>query len=219
MQRAFLNSDKDNTTTLLIYFCGWGTTPEAVKSLSLPEGWDFVGCYDYRSFPTTFNIPGHYIKIHLVAWSMGVWAAEKLAHLLPPLATATAINGTPYPMHDLYGIPTPIFQGTLNGLTNESRERFDRRMCGSKKLLDLYNTVRKRPTEELKEELLAAYNDTNISPSIKWNKAIISGKDMIVPHQNQLSYWQTLSPMTQILQLPQENHYPFLAFSSWSDLI
>ena len=89
---------RQNGRDLLVYYAGWGTPPHtAVHSLGLPEHHDILLCWDYRSLHTPDADWGAYQNLRLVAWSLGVWAAE---HSLPAglsWSAATAVNGTPLP--------------------------------------------------------------------------------------------------------------------------
>ncbi|MGL5789609.1 MAG: pimeloyl-ACP methyl esterase BioG family protein, partial [Bacteroidales bacterium] len=103
-----------------------------------------------------------------------------------------AINGTHTPVNDLTGIPAVIFQGTLDSLSEKNLEKFNRRMCGSKEMLDFYNLdAPQRSIESLKSELKAigeACMDQTLS--FLWDKIIMSKRDMIFTHENQLKAWK-----------------------------
>lgn len=213
----------DGAKNLLLFFTGWGTTPEVVAHLQLPENFDYYAFWDYRTIhPSQLpTFSQEYEQVFLVAWSMGVWATDLLAPHLP-VTKAIAVNGTPLPMHDLYGIPSEIFRGTLNGLDDDNRARFNRRMCGGKKLLAVYNTFSARSTEDLKCELLGVYEQvkdlpSDLPPSLSWSAAIVSGKDLIVPATNQLRYWEKHNINTHTLT--SVGHYPFLEYSTWQELL
>lgn len=123
---------------------------------------------------------------------------------LPKPTIAIAVNGTPLPMHNSFGIPTSIFQGTLAGLDDDNRARFDRRMCGGKKHLAVYNTFSARSTDDLRAELLGVYSAVkhlpdNTPPQLHWTEALVSEKDLIVPATNQLNYWAQAGIPTTIL--------------------
>lgn len=214
---------KEGSHTLLCFFTGWGTTAEVVAHLPLPDGWDYLVANDYRTIsPTDLPALRKYGRTYLVAWSMGVWAAEVLSDFLPPLKRAIAINGTPMPMHDLYGIPEQIFQATLSGLNDDNRARFNRRMCGGKELLSVYNSFAARSTEELREELFGVYQKVKElralqPPRLHWSKALVSAKDLIVPAPNQIRYWECNS--VPYCLLPNLGHYPLRQFSSWDELL
>ncbi|MDO5016756.1 MAG: DUF452 family protein [Porphyromonas sp.] len=208
---------------LLIFFTGWGTTPEVARHLELPKGCDYLTAYDYREIaPTDLPPLTSYQEVYMVAWSMGVWAMDQLAAALPRPTVAVAINGTPMPMHDLYGIPDHIFRGTLQGLDDANRQRFNRRMCGGKKLLAVYNTFAARSTEDLKAELYGTYLQVKdlpeeTPPQLSWSKAIVSGKDLIVPTANQLRYWERHGVPCRTLA--GAGHYPLMEYRSWEEIL
>lgn len=221
MKTRFI-SQADNST-LLLYFTGWGNTDEVVRHLSLPDGWDYFSAYDYRRLdPQELPDFKAYEQVYLVAWSMGVWAADHLSPHLPKITKSLAINGTPLPMHNRYGIPDLIFKGTLEGLDDENRARFNRRMCGGKQLLAVFNSFAARSTEDLREELLGVYHQVNdlpddTPPRLKWSEAMISEKDLIVPSQNQLAYWQRYGVPFRFLE--HLGHYPMMEFTTWRELL
>ncbi|HGG9315583.1 TPA: pimeloyl-ACP methyl esterase BioG family protein, partial [Neisseria meningitidis] len=40
---------------LILYFAGWGTPPDAVNHLILPENHDLLICYDYQDLNLDFD--------------------------------------------------------------------------------------------------------------------------------------------------------------------
>lgn len=208
---------------LLIFFTGWGTTPEVAAHLTpLPEC-DYLTAYDFRTLSPEMIPPlTDYQEVYIVGWSMGVWALDRLAPHLPTPTKAIAINGTPLPMHNQYGIPDKIFRGTLEGLDDDNRARFNRRMCGGKKLLAVFNSFAARSTEDLREELYGTYLQVKDLPDdtptqLAWSEAIVSERDLIVPTANQLAYWQRHGVPCR--QLKGVGHYPLLEYQSWEELI
>lgn len=210
------------SSRLLIYFTGWGTTPEVVAHLARPVGWDYCACHDYTHLsPEELPDLSPYDEVVIVAWSMGVWAAEELAASFPPNTYGVAIAGTPIPMHDEYGIPDLIFRGTLEGLNDENRARFDRRMCGGKSLLALYQSFSARSTEDLRAELLSVYGQVKgmpiRPPKLRWRHAYVGSKDLIVPVHNQQRYWSEHGVSVHVLD--GVGHYPFTLYSKWEQLL
>ena len=87
-----------------------------------------------------------YRKIRLVAWSLGVWAASVVFGKKPVSFTeAIAVNGTPCPVHDRWGIPETIFRGTLDNVTEEGMRRFNRRMYSASLRADTASSARRHP--------------------------------------------------------------------------
>lgn len=199
---------------LLIYFAGWGTPPAAVEHLNLPADYDLLICYDYQTFEFDFDF-SPYEEIRLVAWSMGVWAAERVLKGVP-LVSATAVNGTGLPCHDELGIPVAIFEGTLNGLSPITRTKFERRMCAKADFV-AYSALTPRDFDEISAELTAlwtALQQDLRTDLITWTKAIIAEQDKIFPAAHQQAYWQSRCAV----QLVPGEHYLFPQFSHWNQL-
>lgn len=210
-------------SSLLLFFAGWSAAPELFTRLKADEGTDVMICYDYREMAFEEDL-SRYKEIHLIAWSMGVRMAELAIGGRYTLVSATAINGTPRPIDDRYGIPTDIFRGTLDNLTPEGLRRFNRRMCGSRDTLAGYEAIQPRPLEEVRSELQHIYDlchdepQPDISarrPPIRWTRAIISSDDRIFPVANQLEYWLTRCP--EVLEI-NSSHYPFYLWNQWNEL-
>lgn len=232
MQYTFQrNSDQAPARQLIIYFCGWGMTPATVSHLTLPDQCDLLALYDYRILELSDDLADlpwdSYEAVTIVAWSLGVWVAEQVVphwSILPTKQRLIAVAGSPYPMHDQWGIPKQIFVGTLEGLTDENRQRFNRRMCGGKRYKQLYDILSERPTTELRDELQAVY-DSLATPEasestphtrLAWDLAIIGERDQIFPAKNLSTLWKAVNVPT--LLLPDGYHYLFDLWQSWSEL-
>ena len=148
------------TDRLVLYFNGWALSPIAVEHLGLPEGQDLLLLWDYRTDALDFDF-SPYREIRLVAWSMGIWAADRFfakhEELRSRVVSGTALAGTGYQVDDAVGIPEAFFQKTLEGLTEENRERFDRHMLGGKTYRHLYEEVRQRSTKALYDEFVRPF--------------------------------------------------------------
>ncbi len=184
---------------LLLFFAGWSASPESFTGLKAENGTDIMLCYDYRDM-TFHEDLSSYKEIHLIAWSMGVRMAELALAGKYALTTATAINGTPRPIDDNFGIPENIFRDIL-----AQHEKFPA-----------------RPLEEVKDELQHIYNlcngqsmtNADDTTSIQWTRAIISSDDHIFPAANQRNYWNGRCPVTEITA----PHYPFYLWKQWNEL-
>ncbi len=218
---------KEGNKSLILFFNGWAMTPETIEHLAFNQDNDLLVLWDYRS--SKFNLDlSAYEEIYLLAWSMGVWAADRWYHKLkvkPLIKEAIAICGTGYPMSDERGIPQMIFEGTLESLSEENRLRFNRRMCGGKRLKHLFEALQKRSTEEIKGELQSVYEEElrrleteelKKQETAPWTKAIIGLKDRIIPPENQQRYWKEQA--VSILPLAEEDHYMFTFIKSWEEL-
>lgn len=215
--KIFKQINKNNPTLLLV-FAGWSASPELFRHVEAEKDTDVWICYDYRDWVFGEDLAS-YTTIRLVAWSLGIWAAsyvfEKEAY---KPAEAIAINGTPCPVDDAYGIPEAIFLGTLENVTPDGMHRFNRRMCGSREILQQYDKSPSRPTEELREELQFLYQSVKVNgdltSSIRWTKAVISSGDRIFPAGNLRNFWQGRCRVQEI----DTSHFPFYQWKHWNEI-
>ena len=127
-----------------------------------------------------------YTRITLIGWSLGVWAAEYLSHktgIKPDITIA--VNGTPIPTDNQYGIPLNIFEGTLNNITEENMEKFYLRMFGDKRTLKLNSArIPHRNVKSLHDELRWLYNRMmeQKEPGFRWDYAVTSEFDLSLIH-------------------------------------
>lgn len=194
---------------LLIFALGWACEPQSVAHIR-PAGYDILCLYDYRS-PETLspNEIGPYRTIDLMAWSFGVMMAERILATLP-IRRAMALNGTPRPVDDRFGIPIRSFRLTLRGLHTAGTTLFEQRTYG-----DFYATASgwssSRSLEEKIKELETLYglSDQPTQPLWNWHTALIGGRDLIFPPENQRACWQGYRPSVQIVEITDTPHYPF----------
>jgi biotin synthesis protein BioG len=159
--------------------------------------------------------------VTLIGWSLGVWAAEYLSPRTGIVHdTAIAVNGTPIPADDNYGIPLHIFEGTLNNITEENMEKFYLRMFGDKKTyLRNKDRIPHRPVKSLHDELRWLYNRImeQKEPGFKWDYAVTSETDRVFPSKNTGSYWQKAEGTKHIVvPLP---HYFFHEWNCFPDFV
>jgi len=214
---------REGNPGLVLLFGGWGAGPELFREYSVPEGYDFLLCYDYRDMSFDRSVLEGYRKIRLAAWSMGVWAAgqvfgdgikpEEESGERPETRfgngtgdliweNRTAIGGTPFPIDDFRGIPEAVFDGTLTRLSWIVLEKFRRRMCGAS-LEHFMAHLPHRNVDELKEELVCIRDAVKASPgvcSFKWDTAIVGSSDMIFPASNQIDAWKSLGVEVQLVE-------------------
>ena len=162
---------RNNQRHLLLFFAGWGMDETPFLSIH-PAECDWMICYDYRSleFDTTL-----------------IQAYPSL-----PVSQSTAINGTLYPIHETEGITPSVFEGTLQGLNEQTLLKFQRRMCGSAADYKAFQTMApKRPVEELKEELAAIRQQylSSLPSEFVWQTAIIGDNDRIFLPDHQEQAW------------------------------
>ncbi len=206
---------KNNQKHLLLFFAGWGMDETPFLQLH-PTDKDWMLCYDYRSLEFDATTLQEYSEITLIAWSMGVWVASQIMKQHPslPVSQSIAINGTPYPIHETKGISPAIFAGTLQGLNEQSLQKFQRRMCGSAADYQAFQTIApRRPVEELKEELAAIQEHYLSTPpsDFVWQKAIIGKHDRIFLPDNQWLAWRNKADS---LEYAEAAHYQQALFAN-----
>jgi biotin synthesis protein BioG len=212
---------REKNDSLIILYGGWGTD-ENVFTPSCSDDFDFILFYHYSAdealvLPETKT----YKSIVLIGWSLGVWAAEYLSHktgIIPDITIA--VNGTPIPADNRYGIPLHIFEGTLNNISEENMDRFYLRMFGDKTTyLQNCDRIPHRTIKSLNDELRWLYNRImeQSEPQMEWNYAITSKNDRVFPSGNMNDYWDTKNNTKHIiLPLP---HYPFHEWNSFNEFV
>jgi biotin synthesis protein BioG len=212
---------REKNDQLVVIFGGWGTDENVFTPLC-QDDFDFILFYNYSS-DEALVLPEmkSYKKITVIGWSLGVWAAEYLfpkTGIVPDIAIA--VNGTPVPADDQYGIPLNIFEGTLNNLTEENMEKFYLRMFGDKKTYELNkDRVPNTSIKSLNDELRWLYNRImeQKEPGFRWDYAVTSENDRVFPSENVNSYWEKEKNTKHIfLPLP---HYFFHEWNSYTDFI
>ena len=205
---------KENNTGLILVFGGWSTEPSFYSDLT-SEGWDTLAVTSYDDFNFPCHLLDSYSTVILIAWSMGVAMASRA--LKPDKITeAIAINGTLTPVSDSTGIPSSIFKGTAENLSETNLLKFRKRMCGKEFSSLSFPPVESDDINRLKSELKffissfpsnISQNSLSSHPSLEWTRAYISENDLIFPPENQKKFWQSFSPSTEIITLPSP-HLP-----------
>jgi pimeloyl-[acyl-carrier protein] methyl ester esterase len=212
---------REKNSELVVVYGGWGTDENVFVPLCTDE-FDFILFYNY-SADEALVLPEMktYSRITIIGWSLGVWAAEYLAPktgIKPDITIA--VNGTPVPADDKYGIPLNIFEGTLNNITEENMEKFYLRMFGDKKTYRLNSDrIPSRGIKSLNDELRWLYNRImeQKEPGFRWDYAITSEYDRVFPSKNLKGYWRKEENTKHII-LPY-SHYLFHKWDSFSDFI
>ncbi|GAA4840899.1 pimeloyl-ACP methyl esterase BioG family protein [Algivirga pacifica] len=215
---------KNHQEHLIVFLCGWGQDAIPFQSLD-SKGTDVLMIYDYtftdiNTFQDelTILLEG-YTQRSLIAWSMGVWVGMQLSkELLDIFQHKIAINGTGAPIHDEWGIPVSIFEGTTSHFSVSNRHKFFRRMCGT----SFQQFTANAPERSLENQLEELHYFLDKKSSISTSKdvydiALISDKDLIFPTGNQQAYWEHIG--TKTLPIQQSSHFPFYQWKYWEDIL
>ena len=203
MKVEFIHKAEENSRLILI-FTGWSAEPDMHADVSL-DTWDVAVVYDYSDLTLPETLLDGYYTVYLFAWSLGVFAAERT--LDPKRITAAyAINGTPLPVSDKFGIPIGIFMGTADNLTPRNLNKFRRRMMPAKETCDRVfpNDENAEQTESLRKGLYTVASTASEAVPAKswrlpWTRAYIGANDKIFPPENMKRCW-SLDPDVQTVQ-------------------
>lgn len=212
---------REKNDSLVVLFGAWGTDENVFVPFCNDE-FDFILFYNY-SADQALVLPEMktYRKIVVIGWSLGVWAAEYLTPSTGIVPDVTiAVNGTPVPLHDHYGIPSRSFEEALNNITEESMEKFYYRMFGNRRIYNLNSDkIPNRTLDSFHIEMRWLYNRImeQKEPGFRWDYAVISESDRIFPSENVISYWKKQKNTRQII-VPYP-HYLFYKWNSYSEFV
>lgn len=215
MQYHWLNNSKNKK--LIIFFAGWSFDYKPFEVLEC-DNYDVMMFYDYKELHLPIEIPV-YESYYLITWSMGVYIAYILREQLPEFSKKIAINGTPFPIHNEWGIPQKTFDLTLKYVDTGLQGKFQRNLFKNDESFEKYmNNKVLREIPEQAEELSVLKNsisNSKLSYDKFYDCAIISDSDKIVPTKNQINCWKGKSDMCMI----ESGHFPFYDFASWKDIL
>ncbi len=177
MQQTWLK--REGNCDLALFILGWAATPNAICHLDLP-GCDVLACHDHRSMkPLAAHEFAGYRRIYLFAWSFGVWVAEHCCRELP-LYRAIALNGTPFPADERYGMRLRAALRSMRALAK----------TGSTPPAPAGPWADLSPEEKFDElSLLAERSRADSAAHLHWDAAFIADKDEIFPPANMQAYW------------------------------
>ena len=202
-----LTPDRENCPLALI-FLGYAFTTECLSSVDFGN-YDVSVVYDYQTLEfedlmAWEKIQNSKREIFLIAWSMGVWAANRFASGLE-FQKAVAINGTPFGIHENFGIPPETFQNSI--------EHFDfelfKKWCFLNDRAQAHFAFSDHPKIELQTLFKASKNVAQ--NRIRWTKAIVSKKDVVFPPKASSCFE---CPVQTILA----PHFPFFKMNSLEDI-
>ena len=195
--------NKKNNNKLIIFFNGWGMDDCVVKHLN-PGDCDVLTICDYNELSPLPDI-SRYSEIHVIAWSMGVMIAtlyncEQIS--------ATAINGTLFPISAEYGINPRIYKLMERNFDESSAKKFITNMFDN---IPAKFEFPSRSNLNQKNELAALRNYTP-DVSYHYTRVIVSNNDKIIPSKSQINFWKTP-------EIINSGHCPFFAYTNWEELL
>ncbi|GHV02088.1 hypothetical protein FACS1894159_10670 [Bacteroidia bacterium] len=220
MERYWLS--REGRDAVAVFVLGWAADHRMIEHLTptlAAKGYDMVAIYDFRP-PQKAAAGGSlfggdlgaelglaaYGRRALVAWSFGVWAAERL---FPGSQwdRAVALCGSPLPLDERFGLGRRRISLTLRGVQSGGMEEFFSRSLAEsyRRLEPLLPLWPGRDAPQCADELehLAALAAQPYAPSINWDRALVGSRDMIFPPANLSACW---GPVAELHDMP---HYPF----------
>lgn len=212
------NISKNNNPNLILFFNGWGMDDRTIAHIDHSK-YDVVMFNEYHDFSFDARILDGYNQIFIVAWSLGVWVANKIMQTYNLKINKTiAINGTLQPIDNQNGISIGVFQGTIDNWNESNRTRFQMRMFKSRQIFsENINKLPIRTISEQKEELIALQTAI-VSQTIEyanWDKVYCGTDDLIFVNTNQKNAWQN---RTQLIEI-EMSHFPFLELHNWETIV
>ena len=203
MKYKFYN---ENNEKLIIFFNGWGMDEFIISHLDR-KGFDLLVFYDYTDLDVDFPPLDNYQEKYIIGWSMGVMISTLFYNCFGNINKYIAINGTPKPIDDKYGIPERVYKLTLKSFNENTCRKFIEKMFDTKPPIEKFSN---RTLESQKEEL---ENLMGIEGKyISFDKVFVSENDNIIPTKNQLNYWRY--PV-----IIKGGHCPFFKFENWSEIV
>jgi biotin synthesis protein BioG len=216
MQTTWLH--RKNKQECIVFFSGWGMDATPFRCLAATDH-DVCMVYDYRHlhFLDCTEFSG-YARVHLVAWSMGVWvAAYLLAEQTAFFASRIALAGTLHPIDQQRGLPPDAFAAMIAEFDQQVLEVFYQSMFDREEELARFLVNRpQRQLGALREEMIAFQEAvSHYGPSADiFTHRIISSRDRVFPGRNQLRAWGkgncTSTPWP---------HFPFYGFRDWQEIV
>lgn len=202
----------------ILFLSGWGMDPGPFRFLPA-TGCDLCMVADYRQLePLALEPFAGYDRLHLVAWSMGVWVAgHLLAGQTDAFDSRVALAGTLIPVDQQRGLPPENYAAMAESFTQETLEAFYRSMFDGEEEFARFLTHRpQRQLEDLHEELVAfnfAFLQNGPGRDI-FTRKIITSRDRVFPGRNQMRAWGKGNGL--VTAWP---HFPFYRLTDWRDLL
>ncbi len=227
MQYRYLRQSSSNDS-LLLFFNGWGMASLGSADI-FDRGWgvlaseligpaynspDIMEFFDYNQLNCDLDVQAlcqRYKQVWLLSWSFGVPAALLVLPTGLSLTRAIAVNGTPDPISEVYGISPAIAQGTLTNWSETSRSSFNRRICQGRRQLAHFEYL--QPQRDILSQcselafLLSVFSEVSHSDDYAdiYDLVLIGEQDRIFLPERQLAYWQNTSASVIVRNCP---HWP-----------
>lgn len=193
---------------VVVIFGGWAIGPDVFSTLAGEQDILFVS--DYRTLNGELPDLSAYETRALVAWSFGVAAFAHWQSMRPAIFERTmAIAGSETPVDDLRGIPTAIFEKTVETLSETSYQGFLMR-CHNKRVAAQAIDIAARRDE------LIAVRERGGAPLWRWDSVLIARQDRIFPLA---SLQRAFAGRPMPVRLIEAPHVCFDQFANWDAVL
>lgn len=197
-----------NSEAVTLWFLGWGFDDGAAQHMETAG--DTILLWDYTDLGHNLRLD-RWRRVEVVAWSMGVWAAERLIAdgSIPHPTCATAICGTPMPCDAAMGIGGKAVEMTADNWGEANRAKFARKMAMSaEQAATIAPLLARRSAADQQAELRSIANAQRNPPPthMTWDEAIVGLRDRIFPPAAQRLWWGAGARSIREMDIP---HWPF----------
>jgi len=218
MQTSWLH--RKNRKSCILFFGGWGMDPSPFRDIPI-HAHDLLMFFNHKKLTRSDvrDLPlASYDRLHLVAWSMGVWtAAFTFSGQDSLFATATAVNGTLKPIDGKYGIDPVVYSDMIENFSSSALHEFYRSMFDDPGEAGLFWDHRpQRGETDIHDELVALEKHYAIAgpAATLYDHHIVGSRDRIFPARNQIRCWGR-----EICSILPAAHFPFYRWPSWDSII
>ncbi len=210
--------NRQNNSKLIVFFSGWSFDFYPFEFLDCQNS-DVLFVYDYNSISDLQITMENYSEKILITWSMGVFAGYILRDSFVDFDKKIAINGTPCPVSDNWGIPVKPFLLTLRHAKTGLEGKFYQNIFDKQEEFERYlkNPIL-RSIENRESELKSLYSrikEEQFEYEKFYDFALISSNDKIIPTKNQINFWQNRASF----KILESGHFPFYNFKSWAEIL
>lgn len=212
---------RSDSNRLIIFFNGWSLDENIIKHLDTVN-YNVLMFYDYSDLEISEEILekcNSYQEINIISWSFGVWACSAVINKFNKLKNVIAINGTPVPIDNSFGIPEKIFNLTLSNLSEKNYPLFYKNMF----LKFEKNFLKGLPNRDIANQTQELTQIKNLSSSLavpipqQFTKIFVGTQDKIIPAKNQIKFWSQYKELP-IIEL-NEGHCIFNSFKNWDEIV
>jgi hypothetical protein len=179
---------------------------DANPMLHLTSHRDILYVYDYSDLSFDFSF-SRYKKVHLIAFSCGVFMAGYLKEILPEISSAAAVNGTFSLFDERYGLSEVVINVFKNiSLENYMDFRRNYLVASDDELAKFNANSPIRTIESSMAELKKLQEIYSNNLNFDFDRVYSGVDDRVIPQEKQISSWLM---QNHIVTPIRGGHFPF----------